>query len=145
LSDDVILLALRVAAGVLLLAFLVALFVILWRDYRMAASVITEGKRQRGRLVVLRSRDGAAAVGTSYPLLPVTSMGRGAQNTIVLEDSFASQEHALVTWRGGQWLLEDRNSSNGTTLNDEPVREPVVISSGDVIGIGQILLKLELE
>jgi len=41
--------------------------------------------------------------------------------------------------------VADRNSSNGTLLNGELVREPTVISSGDLIGIGQIQFKLELE
>ena len=140
---DVVLLALRAVTTLLLLAFLAAVFVILWRDYRATASAVEEGQRQRGRLVVIRSPDGVA--GTSYPLLPLTSLGRSLTNTIVLLDTFCSQEHALVTWRGGQWWLEDRNSSNGTLLNGEPVTEPVVVSSGDVITVGRVELKVELE
>jgi hypothetical protein len=143
LNVDAILLALRVLTALLLLAFLAALFVILWRDYRVAASAVEEGQRQRGRLVVVRSPDGAA--GISYPLLPLTSLGRSPTNTIVLIDTFCSQEHALVTWRGGQWWLEDRNSSNGTLLNGQVVSEPVVVSTGDVITVGRVELKVELE
>jgi len=136
---------LRVLTSAALLAFVGALFVIVWRDYRVAADAAEDRRRQRGRLVVIRSKDGVAEVGTAFPLLPLTSVGRAPTNTIVLDDTFCSQEHALLTRRGGQWWLEDRNSSNGTLLNGEPVREPTVISSGDVIGIGQIQLKLELE
>ncbi len=145
MSVETILLALRVVAGALLLGFLAAIFGVLWRDYRAAARTMAGSKRQHGRLVVIRAHDSAAEAGTAYPLLPVTTLGRGPLNTIVLNDAFASQEHALVSWRGGQWMLEDRSSSNGTLLNREPVLEPVVISSGDVIGIGQVELKLELE
>jgi hypothetical protein len=145
LTVEIVLLALRFLAGALLLAFLIALFVVLWRDYQMAASAVSETKRQRGRLVVIASTDEVASTGDSYPLLPITSLGRGPTNTIVLPDTFCSQEHALVTRRGGQWWLEDRNSSNGTRLNGERVAEPVVISSGDVIEVGQVQLKLELE
>jgi hypothetical protein len=144
LSTDVFLLALRALTAVLLLGFLSAIFWVLWRDFRAAASTLSEGQRQRGRLVVMHGLDGAAT-GKSFPLLPLTSLGRSPTNSIVLDEPFCSQEHALVTRRGGQWWLEDRNSSNGTLLNDEPVREPVVVSTGDVIGIGQILLKVELE
>jgi len=145
LTTDVLLLVLRVLTGVALLGFVGALFVVVWRDYRVAADAATDRRRQRGRLVVTRARESAVEAGTAYPLLSLTSIGRGPTNTIVLDDTFASQEHALVTRRGGQWWLEDRNSSNGTTLNGEPVREPTVISSGDVIGIGQIQFKLELD
>lgn len=143
MSTEYILLALRVITAALLLSFLVTLFFFLWRDYKVAASAMMQSQRQRGRLIVVQSDDGVA--GNSYPLLPLTSLGRSPTNTIVLKEPFASQEHALVTWRGGQWWLEDRDSSNGTRLNDELIHEPVVISAGDVIGIGRVELKLELE
>lgn len=145
MTTEALLFALRVLTAAVLLAFATALFVVVWREYRMAAEAADDRRRRRGRLVVTRARESTVEVGNAFPLLPLTSIGRGPTNTIVLDDTFASQEHALVTRRGGQWWLEDRNSSNGTTLNGEPVREPTVISSGDVIGIGQVQFKLELE
>jgi hypothetical protein len=144
-SVETTLLVLRAITGLLLMGFLGAVLAVLWSDYQAAAHLIAEGKRRRGRLVVIHTADGAPDGAISYPLLSLTSLGRAPTNTIVLADTFCSQEHALVTWRGGQWWLEDRHSSNGTLLNGERISEPVVISSGDVIGIGQIKLKLELE
>jgi hypothetical protein len=132
----------------LLLALLGAIFWVLWRDYRATAEAAVETRRQRGRLVVIDADEadmGQSLTGAHFPLLPLTSLGRGPTNTVVLNDTFCSQEHALVTWRGGQWWLEDRNSSNGTRLNGEAVRAPVVVSSGDVIGIGRVLMKIELD
>ncbi len=141
---DVVLLILRVAAGVLLLAFWAGVVAVLWRDYRASAVTVEQSQRELGRLVVIQASDGSSGQGLSYPLLPLTSLGRSPSNTIVLDDHFCSQEHALVTRRAGQWWLEDRNSSNGTLLNGEAVSEPVVVSSGDIIRIGQIILKIEL-
>lgn len=172
MSTDVLLLILRGVTSLVLLGFVGAVFWVLWRDYQLA-SAAGEGRRH-GRLVVIRAGPDVATaspidaeapttelpgtaeaveaalrmgelVGASFPLLPLTSMGRAPTNTVVLNDTFCSQEHALVTRRGGQWWLEDRNSSNGTRLNGLPVTEPVVLSSGDVIGIGRIQLKIELE
>lgn len=145
MTTEALLLLLRALASAALLAFVSALFVVMWRDYRVAADAADDRRRQRGRLVVTRARESSVQVGDVFPLLPLTSLGRSPTNTIVLDDNFASQEHALVTRRGGQWWLEDRNSSNGTLLNGDPVREPTVVSSGDLIGIGQIQFKLELE
>ncbi len=142
------LLALRAASALALLAFLGALFWLLWQDFR--AVTHARSAERRGRVVVV-AVDGdepgalAALLGASWPLLPLTTLGRAPTNTIVLEDAFCSLEHAQIVWRGGQWWLEDRHSSNGTRLNDDPIREPVVISSGDVIGIGRVQLRLELE
>jgi hypothetical protein len=142
---DGLLLALRIVAGGLLLAFLGAVFVMLWRDFKVATVAADEPGRRRGRLIVVSAGDSSAArVGASFALLPLTSLGRAPTNTVVLDDTFCSQEHARVTRRDGQWWLEDRGSSNGTRLNGEPVREPVVLSSGDVIGVGRLELRVEL-
>ncbi|MBP8972703.1 MAG: FHA domain-containing protein [Anaerolineae bacterium] len=141
---DVVLLALRILAGGLLLAFLGAVFLMLWGDFRAAMAAAGEPGRQRGRLVVVGA-GAAARLGASYALLPLTTLGRAPTNTVVLDDTFCSQEHALVMRRDGQWWLEDRGSSNGTRLNGEPVREPVVLSSGDVIGMGRLELRVELD
>lgn len=143
MSLDATLLVLRMISGGLLLMFMGAVFVVLWRDYRAAAGTVERGQREYGRLVVIRNTNDE--VGHHYPLLPITSLGRSPSNTIVLEEPFCSQEHALIMRRSGQWWLEDRRSSNGTLLNGDPVNEPVVVSSGDVIGIGRLMLKIELD
>ncbi len=142
---DAFLLALRIIAGMLLLAFTGALFVMIWRDYRAISQEVASRTRRRGRLVVQHTNNINLKPGASFPLLPLTSLGRAPTNTIVLNEPFASGEHALVTLRGGQWWLEDRNSSNGTLLNGDRIQEPVVLSSGDLIAIGSVELKLELE
>ncbi len=84
-------------------------------------------------------------IDAEFPILPLTSLGRAPTNTIHLPDSFASNEHALIAYRSGNWWLEDRNSSNGTLLNGTRISEPVILSSGDLIGIGRITLRLQLE
>jgi pSer/pThr/pTyr-binding forkhead associated (FHA) protein len=51
----------------------------------------------------------------------------------------------MLALRAGQWWLEDRESRNGTLLNGERLHGPAVVSAGDIIGIGEIELRLELE
>jgi hypothetical protein len=144
--NEVILLILRVISGLLLLAFLAGLFRILWREQRQTSADMEMKRRSYGYLVVLREIDGHYHLtGEKYALKPITSLGRSPTNTIPITDTFASSEHALVTLRQGQWWLEDRNSRNGTLLNNLPVKQPVVIAEGDIIGIGQIRLRMELE
>jgi pSer/pThr/pTyr-binding forkhead associated (FHA) protein len=142
---DAILLALRLLASACLLLFFGALIVMLWRDLRAARDEAETRTRKRGRLVVIGMENGDAPSSKIYPLLPLTSLGRAPTNTVILEDSFASGEHALITLRDGQWWLEDRGSSNGTLLNGYRVEEPVVLSAGDIISIGRVALKLELD
>jgi hypothetical protein len=145
-SIDFILLLLRFISSFLLIGLLFTLFVIIWREYRSMSVQVESRRRSYGQLVVLREIDGRLMLtGESYPLLPLTSLGRSPTNTIPINDTFASSEHALVAMRNGQWWIEDRNSRNGTLLNDLPITEAMVITHGDIISIGKMRFRLELE
>jgi pSer/pThr/pTyr-binding forkhead associated (FHA) protein len=141
---DVVIFIIRVLLTVLLYVFLVAVFVVLWRDLRTTAQPSMAIQERKAKLIVLASCDGLDADAV-FPLQPFTTVGRGPANTIVVPDTFASAEHALISWRGGQWWLEDLGSRNGTRLNDETVTTPAVLSAGDVISVGQVKLKVEIE
>ncbi len=143
---EVILFILRVASASLLLSFLGAIFYIIWKDYRMVVSRLSHSRQSHGQLIDLQQVDGEfVAIGESYPLLPLTCIGRSPTNNIVIKDTTTSAEHAQVVLRNGQWWLEDRNSRNGTMLNEIPIVSPVVMTDGDVIGIGTRRLRLRLE
>ncbi|MCA0452796.1 MAG: FHA domain-containing protein [Chloroflexi bacterium] len=146
MPNELILLFLRFISALLLLVMLGFLFRFLWREQRLASADVENKRRHFGNLVMLREIDGHMHLtGEKFPLKPITSLGRAPTNSVIISDNFASSEHALVTLRQGQWWLEDRNSRNGTLINNIPVKQPVVISEGDIIGIGQIRLRLELE
>jgi hypothetical protein len=145
MSLEVLLVILRTAAGLVLFAFLLALFYMLFRDYRAVSLEIDSRTRRRGRLVVVSCEGTVLKPGAVFPLTPYTSIGRAISNTIAINDSFASAEHAILTLRGGQWWLEDRGSSNGTVLNGYRIQEPIVLSSGDTIVVGRVEMKLEIE
>jgi hypothetical protein len=145
-STELVLFLLRLISGTLLIAVLVLLFVFMWRDYHSTASQAEASRRTYGRLTSLLEVDGTHAVtGQSYPLLPITSLGRAPTNTIPIDDTFASSEHAVVAMRRGQWWLEDRKSRNGTTLNGMPVTQAIIVTDGDIIGIGKMRFRLDLE
>jgi len=141
---DVLLLVLRFLLVVLLYAFLAAVFVMLWRDLRQATAH-RETARPGGQLVVLHTEEETPDVGATFSLQPVTSLGRSPSNTILLPDTYASGQHALMTWREGQWWLEDLDSRNGTLLNGARIDSPTVVSAGDVIGVGRTRLRLEVD
>ncbi len=58
---------------------------------------------------------------------------------------FESHEHPLLDLRHNQWWLEDREGHNGTLMNDVPINQPVIITDDDIIGIGSLRFRLELE
>ena len=145
MSPEIILLLLRLGGVVVLLAFFGFIGWTIYQDVRLTSEALAAQSQPLGRLIVVENPAGTPAVGTRYPLLPVTSIGRSSSNVIVLDDGYSSGQHSLITRRGELWWLEDLASRNGTLLNDALLVETAVLSIGDVITIGNIKLKLELE
>jgi pSer/pThr/pTyr-binding forkhead associated (FHA) protein len=96
-------------------------------------------------LVVVSNGESKPPSGATFPILSTTTLGRSTSNTIQIDDRYASGEHARLVQRMGRWWLEDQQSSNGTQLNGVLVEEPVVLTSGDVITIGSVQFRLELD
>ena len=138
MTPELVLLIFRVVSGLLLLAFLGGLAWLIYRDMQVTAAAMAEQERPYGRLRIIANEAEQPPVNTTYVLLPITSIGRAASNTIVLPDGYASAEHALIIRRQGQWWLEDRKSRNGTAINGMPITQAVVITDGDIIGIGSV-------
>lgn len=135
----------RLILALLLYGFLGLIVYMLWQDVHSAARSAETRGRRLGRLVVLESDLPGLAPGAEFPLLAITSLGRAPTNTAALPDETASLEHALIHLRDGQWWLEDLKSRNGTRLNDSPVGEAAPVMAGDVIAVGRVKLKVELE
>lgn len=144
MDPAIILLLLRLLSAALLLAFLGLIAWLIYQDLRLTTAAVADQARQLGRLRVVSSEVDGLQPDAVYPLRVVTSIGRANSNTVVLEDSYASSEHALITRRGEVWWLEDLGSRNGLLLNGFPVDEATAVSSGDIITIGSTKLKIEL-
>ena len=142
---------------VLKVAFLVLLYLFIWRIVRSASRdirptqesmIVAPGRGapaprppRAGRLVVVKSASLPLGDEREVDSAPVT-IGRGAQNTIELHgDQFASAAHAQVEPRGdGVWLV-DRGSTNGTFVNGVKVDGPRKLARGDVIRVGETDLR----
>lgn len=144
MNPALILLLLRLLSAALLLGFLGLFAWLIYKDLLVTTAVLQQKRQASGHLRVIANEGTTPAVGDRFPLHPLTSIGRAPSSTIVLDYTFISQEHALLMERGGQWWLEDLGSRNGTLLNGAPLTETAVVSSGDIITIGEVQLKLEL-
>ena len=68
-------------------------------------------------------------------------VGRRSYCDLVLNDHTVSREHARFVREGGRWRVEDLQSRNGVLINGKRTGyEPVPISDGDVIKIGDATL-----
>ena len=145
LTAEVTIFVLRLALLALLYLFLLLVVGSVRRDLRRTAAASAPPLARAGapaRLVVLDPGQTGLEPGADLPLRPVTRLGRSSASTIVLNDKMVSGEHAVISFRDGGWWLTDRGSTNGTVVNDQPVRGEVGLAAGDVIGLGQIRLKV---
>jgi hypothetical protein len=131
---------LRLVFLLFLYLFLFAVVRVLVRDLRAAAR---EPETELGRLFVVASPGGEPRAGTALPLDAITTLGRDVNNSIVVDDRFASSEHAVLTFRGRAWYVEDVGSTNGTYVNGERVEGVAPLAYGDDLQIGQVRFRLE--
>ena len=129
----------RILFLVLLYAFLFMVVRVLLRDLRAA----TRGPAELGRLVVVAAPHGEPPAGSSFPLDAVTTLGRDVNNTIVVDDPFASSDHAVLTFRGRAWYVEDLESTNGTYVNGVPVERVAPLGFGDELQLGEVRFRLD--
>ncbi len=134
------LLVLRFVLTALLYAFVAVAFYVIWRSLRQHAREDEEILQQ----AILTIETESAPV-QRFTLRPVTAIGRSTENHLVIDDPFASANHAIVVWRENHWWIEDLGSHNGTYLNDERVTEPRTLNSGDRIRVGETVLRFEPE
>lgn len=143
------------------IAFLVLLYLFVWRVVRTAARdmrlpqesfILRPGTLaggaigqaiDSGRLVVAHSE--VLEPGTEYALdSAAVTIGRGAQNDVSIDgDEFASARHARVEpRRDGVWV-SDLGSTNGTYVNGVRIDRPRKLVNGDVVRAGETELRYE--
>ncbi len=75
--------------------------------------------------------------GQTIPLDPSgTSLGRGAENDIVLDDAMVSRNHASITFQDGTFIMEDLESASGTLVEGAQAAR-TVLQSGSVMRLGE--------
>jgi pSer/pThr/pTyr-binding forkhead associated (FHA) protein len=132
------------------LGFVALLYLVLLRfartmlgDLRGAEQAQLASRVGIGRLSVVESPSDEPRGGSTIALGPINSIGRNVNNTIYVEDDFASANHAMLTFRGRSWFVEDQGSTNGTYVNGHKIERPVALSFGDEIMIGRVRMRLD--
>lgn len=148
---DLLILALRLALVALLYVFLIVVLRASGRGLGMptaATSGVRSTKRaeplERLSLIVVEPGTSEFQPGQVIGVRGAATFGRTQSANVVLADSTVSAEHARVERVGRAWLLTDLGSTNGTHLNDAPVRPNVAapLADGDVLSLGAIRLQV---
>jgi hypothetical protein len=146
---------------ILKIAFIILLYLFIWRIVRSAArdlrlpqeSMILSPQqasallaqpvaKELGRLVVVKSPD--LGKGDIYAIDSSSlSIGRGDTNDLALHDEFASARHARFEPRRDGVYVQDVGSTNGTFVNGIRLDKDRRLAPGDVVRIGETDLKFE--
>jgi pSer/pThr/pTyr-binding forkhead associated (FHA) protein len=92
-----------------------------------------------GPALVVRSGGGRA--GEHFvPQGERTTIGRSPDNDVFLDDVTVSRKHAVLVDRGGEYVIEDLGSLNGTFVNRRRIESGTRLESGDEVQIGKYRL-----
>ena len=86
---------------------------------------------------------GEGLVGQRFPVGHELTIGRSADNDIVLADNFVSHHHVCIYQRENAYIAEDLGSRNHTYLNDGILTGRAYLHTGDVLRIGAVALRFE--
>jgi hypothetical protein len=155
--SDSILTVLKFCLLALLYVFIMRVVWIVARELRGSASIAAAppvpapapapagsgrpSKKREWRLVVVAPE---TERGRAFPVVEDVTIGRGGGCTVpLLFDTFVSQVHARVFDRDGTLWLEDAGSTNGTLVNSKRIDQPVKLSKGDRVQVGETVLEAQ--
>ncbi len=72
------------------------------------------------------------------------TLGRSAENTVVLDLDGISRTHARLVAGDGKWGVQDLNSKNGVRVNKRPITKEW-LEPGDIVSIGKVHFKYALQ
>lgn len=137
--SGLVLLFLRILLSVVLYAFLGWALYTLWADLRQHAFTVSNNKIPSLTLA------GTEELAEEYYFIqPVVNVGRGATNDLLLNNDTVSSHHARLTFNLNQWWLQDLNSTNGTYINGQRLLTSTVLTTGDMIGFGEVNLLVSI-
>lgn len=100
------------------------------------------GALPRARLVIVNGEEAKKQIPLDQPRVVI---GRTPSADIQVRDRNVSRQQALLSGQEGRFMLLDLSGTNPTKLNGQALEKPQALSPGDVIGVGDVVLRYEEE
>ncbi|MDY6872706.1 MAG: FHA domain-containing protein [Chloroflexota bacterium] len=136
-----------------LLAFFLRLIIILllyvflgWIGYTIFIDLRKQAFHREQRIVpplTIETVSDDVALSKQFSV-PEVIIGRDPANVFPLEDSTISLRHLKLNFHHHQWWAEDLESTNGSYLNGVKIESPVVLTDGDKLRLGKVLLTINI-
>jgi len=134
-----ILLALRLILALILYAFVGWAFYTLWQDLKQNSQALSQ--RRPRPITLLLQVEGTETIPHRFNSAELI-IGRDPASHLTVNEDTVSARHTRLSYRQGQWWVEDLHSTNGTFLNQELIVDPIVMASGDQLRCGQVNFKV---
>ena len=72
-----------------------------------------------------------------------TTVGRVSDNAFEIPEGSVSSHHAEIILRGGDVVVRDLNSTNGTFINGDQITGEAILKAGQILRLGTIEMRLE--
>jgi EAL domain-containing protein (putative c-di-GMP-specific phosphodiesterase class I) len=90
-------------------------------------------------LLVEQAGDGGRTATIDKPCFTV---GRASGMDLQIDNRIVSSRHAVIRFEGGQWMLEDLGSTNGTFVNGERLTAPKAIAEDDLVHFARVAFRV---
>ena len=127
-------------AGRILLVILLYLF--LYAAMRSGIGLVRGQRRDTAIWAVDIEKGSKQLRGLHVDILGPVIIGRSPSSDIVVDEPYVSTTHARFTLQGPALVLEDLGSTNGPTVNDHLIAQPVTLRDGDEVQIGDTIMRV---
>jgi pSer/pThr/pTyr-binding forkhead associated (FHA) protein len=141
LIPNIVFIALRYVFIGLLYIFLILVVRAIYKDIRQPEAAPRSSRRKKKEqpqlIVITADRN----VGARYMLTDEIRVGRADNSDILIDDTYASQQHARIYSNEESYYVEDLGSTNGTYVNGRKTSYPLELRPGDRIKIGKTVFE----
>ena len=119
----------------LIYIFLYKVIITIMKDIKSVDSI-----RGEGFFHIIKSTYKGLREGEKLTLLIPFRIGKSTDNDLVIKDSYISNYHIHFFSQNGEIWVEDLKSTNGTLINEKPLKEPQILKDSDKIDIAGVVI-----
>lgn len=118
--------------------FLILIYIFLYRvTITIMKDISSAGQnKSAGCLSVIKSNYKGLSEGEKIIIATPFQIGKKNNNDLIINNEYISHNHVIIYTRNNEIWIEDLESTNGTLLNENPLKIPVILKDMDIIDIG---------